>query len=476
MRALPNRSVSADEVLKNLRSYASRDFDPLNGKMWGHYYATGAMDVIEIGKKAYVEFMDKTMLDFTVYPSVLKLENDVIGMVSSLLGGNEDTVGTFTYGGTESIIIAVKAARELFKKRNSGVPEIILPSTAHPAFYKAAEYLGLKPIRADIDHENFQVNVESVKSLISSNTAMIVGSAPNYPFGVVDDIKALSDIAIDKRIWLHVDACVGGFILPFFRELGEKIPPFDLSLEGVSSISADLHKYGYAPKGASVVLFRSAELREGSIFVMSSWPGYPIVNTTVLSTRSAGTLAGAWAVLNYLGKEGYVKLAKKVLDAKKKIERGLRALGFKVLGNPLGGIVAFTSDTLNISILPSKMASLGWYIQFQPGSKILGFPKSVHLTITPGHLEVVDKFLNDLAVAMKDVSESRVLEMDISAFAGLENLIAIENVVEMLGLKEGELPEDLSLINELMHIMPPEVVEDVLRKLINKHVFKPSRK
>ncbi|MGC8947994.1 MAG: aminotransferase class V-fold PLP-dependent enzyme [Thermoprotei archaeon] len=476
MKVLPDKSTSANEVFKSLQEYTFKDFNPLSGRMYGHYYAAGAMDVIEIGRRAYVEFMDKTMLDFTVYPSVLKLENDVVGMVGSLLGGNEDTVGTFTYGGTESIMIAIKAAREFFKKKNNTTPEIILPSTAHPAFYKAAEYLGLKPVRVNVDHETFQVNIESVKNLISDNTAVIVGSAPNYPFGVIDDIKALSEIAIDKKVWLHVDACIGGFILPFFKELGEKIPPFDFSLEGVASISADLHKYGYAPKGASIVLFRNAELREGSIFVMSSWPGYPIVNTTVLSTRSAGTLAGAWAVLNYLGKEGYIKLAKRILDAKRKIIKGLSEIGFKILGNPLGGIIAFTSDNLNISALSGKMASLGWYVQFQPGSKLLGFPKSIHLTLMPVHSENADKFLNDLKNVSKEISKTESLEINVSVLKDIGSLIASEDLVKFLGLKEGELPEDLSIVNELMHVMPPEIVENILRKIINEYVFRPSRK
>ena len=327
-----------------------------------------------------------------------------------------------------------------------------------------------------MDHETFQVDIESVKNLISDNTAVIVGSAPNYPFGVIDDIKALSEIAIDKKIWLHVDACIGGFILPFFKELGEKIPPFDFSLDGVASISADLHKYGYAPKGASIVLFRNAELREGSIFVMSSWPGYPIVNTTVLSTRSAGTLAGAWAVLNYLGKEGYIKLAKRILDAKRKIIKGLSEMGFKILGNPLGGIIAFTSDNLNISALPGKMASLGWYIQFQPGSKLLGFPKSIHLTLMPAHSENADKFLNDLKNVSKEISKMGSLEVDVSVLKDIGSLIDSEDLARFLGLKEGELPEDLSIVNELMHVMPPEIVENILRKIVNEYVFRPSRK
>lgn len=300
--------------------------------------------------------------------------------------------------------------------------------------------------------------------LIRDNTAIIVGSAPNYPFGVVDDIKALSDIAVDKQVWLHVDACLGGFILPFFKKLGENIPPFDFSLEGVSTISADFHKYGMCPRGASVVLYRNSELREGQLFVMASWPGYPIVNTAVLSTRSAGTLAATWAVMNYLGFEGYLKLAKRTLYAKKKLIQGLISIGLDLIGNPEGPVLAFTSDKINLFNVSLLMERKGWYVQSQPGSKYLGFPRSLHFSVNPGHADVVDEFIADMRDAVEMAKKDYP---DVSKISTLD-------ITSVLGIGEGELPENMEIINELIHSMPPETVEGVFQYIINELIFKPT--
>ena len=242
----------------------------------------------------------------------------------------------------------------------------------------------MRCLRAKLDDE-LRADVESVKELVNEKTAMIVGSAPNYPFGVVDDVSSLTDVANDQKVWLHVDACLGGFHLPFFRKLGEKIPDFDFSVEGVHSISADFHKYGLSPRGASVAPYRNAKLREGQIFVMASWPGYPLVNTAVLSTRSAETLAATWAVMNYLGFDGYLRLAEKTLYAKKRLIEGLRGLGLELIGKPEGAVMAFTSDKHNLFKVSTLMAEKGWYVQPQPGSKALGFPRSLHFSVIPAH-------------------------------------------------------------------------------------------
>ena len=405
-------------------------------------------------------FMDKTMLDFTTFPSLLKMENDVVGMAASLLNGDERTVGSFTYGGTESIMLALKAARDKFQKEKGKdvVPELVIPATGHPAFWKSSEYLGYRVLRAKLDDE-LRVDVDHVSELVSEKTAIIVGSAPNYPFGMVDDIKALSDIAVDTGVWLHVDACLGGFSLLFFRMLGEKVPDFDFSLEGVSSISADFHKYGFSPRGASVVLYREAKLREGQIFVMASWPGYPLVNTAVLSTRSAGTLAAAWAVIKYLGKEGYLKLAEKMLYAKRKLIEGLPRMGLELIGKPEGSVLAFTSDDVNLFDVSSLMAEMGWYVQSQPGSRHLGFPRSLHFSVNPGHADVIDAFLEDMRRA---VEKARKDYPDVSSFD-----------LSKLGFGKGEIPENMELISELIHSIPPEVVENVFRQVINELIFRP---
>ncbi|WP_456370584.1 pyridoxal phosphate-dependent decarboxylase family protein [Geoglobus sp.] len=463
---LPGKGLDRDTVLRELEELSKRDFDPLSGRMWGHTYYSGLTDVIEIVRRAYVMYMDKTMLDFTVYPSVLKMENDVIGFAREILNGGEEVVGNFTYGGTESIMLAVKAARERFRKEQgkSAVPELVLPDTAHPAFYKSAEYLGLRVVRVRTNEE-WRVDGGAVSEVLSENSCMVACSAPNYPFGVVDDIRSVAEVCEEKGLWLHVDACLGGFILPFMRENGERIPDFDFSLDGVSSVSADFHKFGYAPRGASAVLYRSPDLREGQIFVMSSWPGYPLVNTAVLSTRSAGTLAATWAVMRHLGREGYVDLAARVLRVRKRLERELPEMGLEVIGGPEGSVMAFTSKSVDVFLLASSMEKRGWYIQPQPGSERLGYPKCIHLTINPGHERMVDDFLDDLRGSVEEVRGAEV-RYDVDKI--------LSDVQGALGMRPGELPENLTPVNELIHRLTPETVEQVLRSMINEVIFRPS--
>lgn len=462
----PENGLEKDDVLRELEELSKGDFDPLSGRMWGHTYYSGLTDVIEVVRKAYVMYMDKTMLDFTVYPSVLKMENGVIGFAREILNGDEEVVGNFTYGGTESIMLAVKAAREKFRKEHgkSSVPEIVLPDTAHPAFYKSAEYLGLKAVRARTNEE-WRADGDAVSEVLGERTCMVVCSAPNYPFGVVDDVESIAEVCEEKGLWLHVDACLGGFILPFMRENGEKIPDFDFSLEGVSSISADFHKFGYAPRGASAILYRNSELREGQIFVMSSWPGYPLVNTAVLSTRSAGTLAATWAVMRHLGKEGYRELAARVLRVRRRLERELPEMELEVIGKPEGSVLAFKSDVVDVFLLASEMERRGWYIQSQPGSEMLGYPKCIHLTINPGHEKIVDEFLSDLRESVEEVRGAEV-RYDVERI--------LSDIQGALGMRPGKLPDDLTPVNELIHRLPSEIVEQVLRSMINEVIFRPS--
>ncbi len=458
MKTFPKKGKDGDSVIKELEELSTEDCDPHSKKMWGHIYYAGQKEIVEIARKAYLMYMDKTMLDFTTFPSLFRMEKEVGEMAASLLNGDEGVVGNFTYGGTESIMLAMKAAREKFRKEEGKniVPELILPATAHPAFWKSAEYLGFRVLRAKLNDE-LKADVDHVSELMSNSTAVVVGSAPNYPFGVVDDIRALSDLAIDSRVWLHVDACLGGFSLPFFRQLGEKVPDFDFSVEGVSSISADYHKYGFSPRGASVILYRNAKLREGQIFVMAAWPGYPLVNTAVLSTRSAGTLAAAWAVINYLGFEGYLRTAEKMLYAKRRLIEGLTGLGLELIGKPEGPVLAFTSDKINLFRVSSIMAEKGWYVQSQPGSKELGFPRSLHFSVNPGHADVVDEFVEDMRDA---VSKAGSEYPDISSFD-----------LSKLKIGKNGLPEDMEIIAELIHSMPPEIVESVFRSVINELIF-----
>ncbi|MCE4626712.1 MAG: aspartate aminotransferase family protein [Desulfurococcales archaeon] len=471
MMGFPESSTKPELVLKELREIASKDLDPNSKRMFGHTYDTGLEEVKEVARKAFLMFLDKTMLDFTVYPSVLELEREVVRMSASLVGGDDSIIGAFTYGGTESIMLAVKAARDYYKKKGKRL-KLILPVTGHPAFVKAAEYLEVSLVKVPVDNETFKVDIEAVKEEVDSEAVMIVGSAPNYPMGVIDDIGALSDIAVDKKAWLHVDACIGGFLLPFLREVGDDIPKFGFELPGVTSLSMDLHKYGYAPRGASVVLYRGEEYRLNHIFVHPKWPGYPIVNMAVLSTRSAGPLAASWLVLKSLGREGYQRLAEKVLYARKRIIEALSSMDFRVLGDPRGGIVAFTTGKISPTALASSMRKRGWYIQVQPGSRKLGLPKSIHLTISPAHADVLDNFLRDLEEAKREVEESGgISPEEVASLAGLIESSSVDEVLALLGVsgRGGGLSDDvLSIIDELIHYLDPDLVEELLRRAVSK--------
>ena len=473
---LPKKTQDGKMVLEKLKEYSSEDMDPHNGRMFSHMYGTDLEELKTLAKKAYYMYMDKTMLNFTVYPSILRIENEIISMTRSLLNGDENVVGNFTYGGTESIFLAVKAARDYHRNKvnTSDIPEIILPATAHPAFYKSAHYLGLKVVRAPIDPSTLKADIEKIKEAITDRTSMIVGSAPNYPYGVIDDIEALGEIASEKKLWLHVDACIGGYVLPFFRKLGEPIPRFDFEVEGVISLSTDLHKYGYTPKGASVILYRDKEYRLHQLYVNASWPGYPLVNTTVLSTRSAGTLAAAWVVLNYLGEEGYLKLAEMILNAKRKLMDGLHNLGYEILGKPQSSIVTFTSDEVNIFILADYMRSKGWYIQVQPGSRYLNFPPSIHLTISPIHCKLIDIFLKDLEESMEEVKKipeppvkEVITQLKIGERSPEQLAEEMPLILDVLGLSRG-IDKEMALINMLLYEIQPDIVEYLFRLIVNE--------
>lgn len=474
---IPKTSAKKEEILKKLEELSRDDLNPTSGRLFAHAYETGLKELYYIVREAYLKYLNKTMLNFTVYPSILKLENQIVSMTASLLNGDENVVGNFTYGGTESIFIAMKAARDFFFKRKgkNKTPEVILPSTGHPAFYKSAHLLGLKLKVVSVDPSTFKVDIDEVNEEITDRTAMIVGSAPNYPYGTVDDIKGLGELSLDHDTWLHVDACIGGFVLPFFKKLGVVIPKFDFEVEGVTSLSVDLHKYGYAPKGASVILYRSKEYRLYQLYINASWPGYPLVNTTLLSSRSSGPLAASWAVLNYLGEEGYLRLARKILNAKNKLLKGLKDQGFRILGNPESSIIAFTSDNINVFLLADYMRHRGWYIQVQPGSKYLGFPPSIHLTISPIHDKLAEGFLKDLEESVKLVE--KVGEPLVKKFIKLlgigikspEELSKdVPSIMEALGISGKTVSGDMALINMLIRELPPDIVEYLFGLIINE--------
>ncbi|PLW68708.1 aspartate aminotransferase family protein, partial [Streptomyces sp. DJ] len=290
-----------------------------------YVYDAGLDGVDELAARAHAAYAGVNGLDMTAFPSVVKLENEVVGRAAALLGGNAATAGTFTSGGTESCLLAVLTARN-HARRTRGVhrPELVLPVTAHAAFHKAADLFGLEAVTVGVDPDTFRVRPEDVAAAITDRTVLVVCSAPSYAHGVVDPVAGVAAAAAARGVLCHVDACIGGWYLGHLR-LARNAPPvpeFDLSVPGVTSLSVDLHKYGYTPKGASVLLLRDAELRRHGWFAHRSWPGYPVVNPTLQGTRSAGPMAAAWAVLRRIGTDGYTELSARVHAATRRLADG----------------------------------------------------------------------------------------------------------------------------------------------------------
>jgi sphinganine-1-phosphate aldolase len=391
---LPEKGIPKSEVLAAMKSLREKDVRWQEGRVFSLIYYAGE-EITDLLKEAFLLFFSENGLNPTAFPSLRQLEIEVVGMASSLLRGEGQVVGNMTSGGTESILLAVKSAREWAHANRPEIrePEMILPFTAHPAFEKAAHYFDVKAVRTPIGPD-FRADVVAAQAAITPRTILMVGSAPAYPFGVVDPIAELAAVAKGQGILFHADACVGGFFLPFVRKLGYPVPDFDFAVPGVTSISADLHKYGYCVKGASVILYREPSLRRHQFFVYTDWPGGIYASPTMAGTRPAGPMAAAWAVMRYLGEEGYLALAALVMDTTHKIRRGVEAIpGLKVLGEPDMSIMALASDTLNIYDVGDEMALRGWHLDRQQ------FPPSLHMTVMPVHAETADDFLRDLTEA-----------------------------------------------------------------------------
>jgi glutamate/tyrosine decarboxylase-like PLP-dependent enzyme len=399
---LPTHGSTKEDILARMASLRDHDVNWRGGRAWSLVFSAGA-EVSELLQAAYTMFFAENGLNPTAFPSLRRFETDVVAMTAGLLGSQaatEEIVGNMTSGGTESLLLAVKTARDWARTQRPAIrtPEMVLPVTAHPALDKAGHYFGVRPIHVPVAAD-FRADVAAMTAAITPNTILLVGSAPSYPQGVVDPIAALAQLAQARGLLLHVDACVGGMMLPFARRLGYPIPPFDFSVPGVTSLSVDLHKYGYAAKGASVILYRGADLRRCQFFVQTSWPGGIYPSPTMTGTRPGGAIAAAWAVMNYLGEAGYINLAAQVLATADKLKKAIDAIpGLHVLGRPDMSVLAIGSERLDIYDIGDELTQAGWHLDRQQS------PPSLHMTVNMAHVAVADQFLHDLAQAVQLVS------------------------------------------------------------------------
>jgi len=395
---LPVDGKNKEEILDTMRSMRQHDVQWRQGKTFSLVYNVGE-EVAEILKEAYFLFFSENALNPTAFPSLRKMEAEVVAMTAGLLGGDRNVVGNMTSGGTESILMAVKTARDWARdhKPDATSPEMVLPVTAHPAFEKAAHYFGVKPVHTPVGFD-FRADVAAVSKSITPQTILIVGSAPSYAQGVVDPIQQLGEIALGEDILFHVDACVGGFMLPFVQRLGYQLLDFDFRVPGVTSMSADLHKYGYAAKGASTILYRDKDLRRYQFYVYTDWTGGIYASPTMTGTRPGGAIAAAWAVMNFLGENGYLHIADIIMKTTHKLRAGIDDIpGISVLSDPDMSIIAIFSDKHNIYEIGDEMTVRGWHLDPQQ------FPASLHLTVNRNHADVADQFLSDLAASVAAV-------------------------------------------------------------------------
>ncbi|MFN8640194.1 MAG: aminotransferase class V-fold PLP-dependent enzyme [Candidatus Binatia bacterium] len=396
-------------------------------------------------------------------------------MAAAHLNGTPGVVGNASPAAAQGIILAVKTARDFARATRPEVtePEVILPVTAHAAFQKACHYLDVRKVLVPVDTTTFKADVDAVRQAITPNTILLVGSAVSYAHGVVDPIPELGALAQERGLLLHVDGCMGGFLLPYFRRLGVDVPPFDFSVPGVTSMSVDFHKYAFAAKGASVILHRNKDLRRHQIYTCGQWTGYSVVNPTVQSTKSGGPLAAAWAVLNFFGDEGYLALARQALDATQQIVAAIDAMpDLRMLGRPQMNLVAFTSDTVNVFHIIDEMKTRGWYVQPQLGFH--GSKENIHLSVNPASARWVEPFLEDLractAIA-KTLPSGQIAAGIREAFADVQpeqvTPAMLEQMLAMAGAGGHALPGRMAEVNEVLNALPAALTERLLTEYMN---------
>ncbi|MFI9783756.1 pyridoxal phosphate-dependent decarboxylase family protein [Kitasatospora sp. NPDC051984] len=468
---LPQTGRPAEELLAELHALTAGDLPTRGGRTTAYTYDAGRPEVREAAERAYLAMLEVNGLDPTAFPSIVALERQVVGAVAARLGGDDTTPGIFTSGGTESILLAVKAARD--SRPGIAEPEIVVPATAHAAFFKAGRYLKVKVVAVPVDPATFRAVPAAMADACTANTVLVVASAPSYAHGVVDPVHEIAADAAERGLPCHVDACVGGWLLPWLAEAGAPVPEFDLSVPGVTSLSCDLHKFGYTPKGASVLLFRDRSMRLAAYFACAQWPGYPVVNSTVQSGKGAGPLAAAWATLQALGADGYRELGRAALAATRRLIAGIDAIdGLRVLGSPDATLVALGADpddaALDLWELADETRARGFFLQ--PQLSVAGLPASLHLTLTGVSEQGVDELLSTLreAVAVVRGRGPVAPPSELLALLGQFDLAELDDATfaELLPAA-GFAPSRMAGVNRLLDALPPELRDQLATRFLS---------
>lgn len=431
---LPKKGLSNNDVVEMMKElYKTEEPRWKNGYVSGSVYH-GDMEHIDFQNQIYALNSQSNPIHFDIWPSVFKFEAEIVSMTANMLSAKKTTdeiVGAVSSGGTDSILLAMKTYRD-WARDTKGItaPEMVVPATAHAAFDKAAEYFCIKMIRVPVG-KDYRADVKAMEAAITDNTIVMVGSAPQFPHGIIDPIEELSEIARKRGIGFHTDACLGGFILPWAEKLGYDVPPFDFRLPGVTSMSADTHKYGYAAKGTSVVLYRGKQLRHHQYFVTTEWPGGLYFSPTFLGSRAGALSAECWAAMVSIGENGYMKAAESILTAAKSLKEGIRQIPeLYVLGDPLF-VVAFASDTLDIHAVCDVMSTKGWSLSG------LQKPACVHISLTQRHAQpgVIDRLVSDLKEAVAYVKQHPEMKGSLTPIYGMTGNVNLQEAVRQFSFE-----------------------------------------
>tara|TARA_R110002049_G_scaffold69338_11_gene179595 strand:+ start:2725 stop:4164 length:1440 start_codon:yes stop_codon:yes gene_type:complete len=470
---LPQQGAGREDILANLAARKTGDVPWQEGRVFAYIYDAGE-EAKQLLKDAFSLYFMENGLDPTSFPSCMELEKDVIGIAVDLMNGGPEATGTFTSGGTESILLSLKTTRDYFRavKPEISKPEIVLPTTAHPAFHKACQYFDLQAVMVDVD-DDFCALPQLMAEAITANTILLVGSAPSYAHGAIDPITELGQIALAHDLPLHVDACVGGMYLPFAKALGHDIPDFDLSVPGVTQLSLDFHKWGYAAKGASCILYNDRELRRHQIFSYARWTGYAVINPGVTSTKSGGPIAACWAILNYLGNEGYLRLVDAAQTAAQKIVHAVAEIeGLEIMGKGQINMLALRATDFDIFALADAMKQRGWYIQPQFG--FANSSENVHLSVGYHNAAQADAFIADLRQATQELREMQsgqerfVLDDELRQFIVNSGPEVMDALGDIIGGDGSTLPESMEEINNMLNQLPAKSREMLLGEFVNR--------
>lgn len=470
----PQQGRAPADILSQLDAFKTGDLPWAEGRVFAYIYDAGPV-ATQLLKDAYSAFLVENGLDPTSFPSCLELERQVVDMALDLQQGGAGSAGHFTSGGTESILLSIKTARDRARDLRPQItrPNIVIPETAHSSFFKACHYFDVDAVTVPVDPATYCAIPGDMEAAIDERTILMVGSAPSYAHGSVDPIAELGEICLRHDILLHVDSCVGGMYLPFAKELGADIPDFNLAVPGVTQLSMDFHKWGYAAKGASAILYRDAAMRDYQVWAWSGWTGYSVINPTVLSTKSGGPVAACWATLQHLGREGYLELVDTCQEASARLINAIADMpGLRVLGEPTTNLFSIASDTIDVFALADDVKARGWYIQPQFGFS--NSPANLHLSVGANNAPHIDAFIRDLGECAADlharkVTGMRELPVEMAALFDADpdgDMLALLGAAA--GIDPNNLPERMDGINNLLNQMPPAVRDKLLADFLNR--------